>query len=176
MKHLDNFINEAKIENLMNPNIDIRPYVNCMLETWLKSVNSWTITSLGDGYNKIALCRKCAELVYLLDKFSDDITIHFVKADKDANKKNCYDYYSIGDRLYKAFEVITGVLESGDDVTVGEEGSLQDTIEALNKDFTALVKKYNKKYNEKLDNAKGEAVPVPVPCDCECCCGCECDC
>ena len=131
-----------------------------------------------DNYNKIDLCRKCEVIIYILDKFSDDITIRFASADKDVkNDAKIYYGYNLGDRLLAVFNVIMKVMEvESYNPTQGlKKGeSIEDEVSHLKKEFTTLVDKYNKKYHERLEKNKltGEC----PTCDCECCCGCGCGC
>lgn len=174
MKTIENIINEGRIENLMIPDCDVKPYLDALLDKWLQSINSYSILNIQDNYNKIDLLRKCEVIIYILDKFSDDITIHFTSADKNTDKsQKIYYGYNLADRLLSVFNVIMKVMEiesicPNDGLKDGE--SIADEVAHLKSEFDKLVNKYNKKYNEKIENAKSNGIAEKISCDCDCKC------
>lgn len=171
MKSIENIINEKKVENFFDPHIDVKEYIDAMIDKWLLNVQSYNILAIYNDYDKLSLLRKCETIIYLLDKFSDDIKIHFIPYDDNSNDlKNVYYGYDLSTRLISAFNVIFKLTEidTYDNTSPLKDGeSIKDTVEDIKTKFYNLIDKYNKKYHEYIEKNNIS--------DCSCCdCCCKC--
>lgn len=174
MKSIENIINEKKVENIFDPKLDVKCYVDCILDRWLQGIQSWNILSIQNDYDKINLLRQCETLIYILDKFSDDICIHFVPLDDETDKNNTIYYgYDLNDRIVSAVNVILKLVEIetiNKQTPLKDDESIIDTANDVKEKFINLVKKYNKKYDEYIKEAP---MKNNIP-SCDCCCKCDC--
>ena len=181
MKKLTETINESKIKNLFIPEYDVRTYLDFMLNKWLEATKSWNVLTGIDAYTKIALLRQCEVLMYILEKFSDDLLLHFTSEEPKKDDKGTYVYeycYSFEDRVAKAFHVIMKVMEIETPKPANfEKGDDMDgEIAELKSRFKDLTDKCNKKWHDKFDKNNASTIGVAVPCGdacCDCCCKCE---
>ena len=175
MKSLVQFINESK-EKPLYCEWEIKEYLDYCLQKWSDNMRySNSILSGMDYYAKLSLVRQCEILFNILEKFSDDVTIHFYSKESEEDKKKYGGSYSPENVFSKAFSIVEKLVEIEDEYKdEAKKIDLQKEVAELKQRFEKFADDCNKKYHKKCDEmSNGECIGVDIPCGCECCtCAC----
>lgn len=175
MKNLNKYINESKEQPLYSE-YDIKDYFYMCLDRWLQNIGKYNIRDISD-YSKVDMCKQCEIILCLIEKFSDDIHLHFYNYESEEERKKYNSYFTTEDSLIRVFKIITQLckIQLSDIKGNSCKVDIDAEVKELNDRLNTLVQKCNNKYHKWYEEAyKGNGTAelcygTPVCMDSDCC-------